>query len=540
MKVFQIFKPYFIKYKWRIIIFIVLSLVVSISKLFIPYMSGKFIDQLIVNPTTDTIFAFSKIYLLIAIFQISFSYIIAVMNVKLNTEIAFSLNKNIISHLQKLPLTFLDSQNIAYLNQRVNTDSNNIVTFWLSLLTGILINSISLIISIYIILKTNIWMTLFIILLMIIYYLLYKFSKIIIQKIILEQKEANDRYISALQEQLSKVKLIKINNLFAFFLKRLDRSFQKLLKINIRNQKISYIFTSSDTLITISFQMILFIFGGLMIVEGKLTIGTFSILSSYFSTIVNSIKYFITIAGNYLDTLVASNRIMELLEMTPETNGKIILNNIEKIKLENVSFTYLIKNIINNFSYEFKKGNIYALSGDNGKGKTTLLNLILGLYIDDFEGKILYDDYDIKDVNIYETRNNIAYSSQEDIIINDSILTNILFDQDFESKRDDLKNLFTCFLFKSFYKKEKKELNNIIINEQGSNYSGGEIKKLMLIRTFIKNSSVIILDEPSNSLDVESKKMLIKILNDIKQNSIIIIVTHDCEIKKIADYIIEL
>lgn len=540
MRVFQLFKPYFVKYKWRIVLFIMISLITSISKLFIPYLSGKFIDQLITNPTKETIFTFSKIYFFIAIFQIIFSYIITIMSVKLNTEMSFSLNKNLISHLQKIPSISLESQNTTYLNQRVNVDSNNLINFWLSFLTGVLINLISLIFSIYIILKTNFWMTVCIIILIIAYYLLYRFSKIILQKIILEQKEANDMYISSLHEQLSKIKLIKVNNLFCFFLNRLKKSFNKLLKIKIRNQKISFIFTSSDTLITVVFQIILFVFGGLMIIDGKLTIGTFSILSSYFSTIINSIKYFISTAGNYLDTLVTANRIDEILNMSTETNGKIIIDDIVKIKLDHISFNYLTKKIINNFSYEFEKGNIYILSGDNGRGKTTLVNLIIGLYVDNFDGKIQYNDCDIKKIDLYNTRNNISYTPQEDIVINDSIISNIMFDQNTNLKLEELKKLFSRFSFERFNNVKIDELWNTMINEHGSNYSGGEIKKLMLIRTFIKNSSVIILDEPSNSLDSESKKTLIKLIEEKKDDSIIIIVTHDQDLKKIADHIIEL
>lgn len=540
MKIFYLFKPYFIEYKWKIVVYVLISLIASTFTLFMPYISGKFIDQLILNPTRETIYYFSLIYLIIVVLQIVLSYIISIIGVKLNTEISFSLNEAIISHLQKIPLIILDGQDIAYLNQRVNADSNSLISFCLSLLTGALINLISLIFSVYIILKTNIWMTAGILMLVIIYYLLYRFSKNILQKIILEQKEASDRYMSSLYEQLSKVKLIKINNLFFFFYKRLNKSFNELLKIKIKNQKISFIFNSSDTLISFFFQIILFIFGGLMIIEGKLTIGTFSILSSYFTTIVNSIKYFISIAGKYLDTTVAANRIDEILGMNIESNSELVVNDIKKIKLEDVSFSYLTKNIINNFSYEFEKGNIYVISGDNGKGKSTLINLIMGLYIDNYKGTIKYNDDDIKKIDLYKTRTSISYTSQEDIVLNDSIISNILFDQSIELRSKELETLFSKFSFKSYNGTEFDILSNTIINEKGSNYSGGEIKKLMLMRAFIKKCSVIILDEPSNSLDFESKNALKEILYNMKRNCIIIMVTHDLELKKMADYIIEL
>ena len=125
-------------------------------------------------------------------------------------------------------------------------------------------------------------------------------------------------------------------------------------------------------------------------------------------------------------------------------------------------------------------------------------------------------------------------------VINDSIISNIMFDQNTNLKLEELKKLFSRFSFERFNNVKIDELWNTMINEHGSNYSGGEIKKLMLIRTFIKNSSVIILDEPSNSLDSESKKTLIKLIEEKKDDSIIIIVTHDQDLKKIADHIIEL
>ena len=180
------------------------------------------------------------------------------------------------------------------------------------------------------------------------------------------------------------------------------------------------------------------------------------------------------------------------------------------------------------------------MSGDNGRGKTTLVNLIIGLYVDNFDGKIQYNDCDIKKIDLYNTRNNISYTPQEDIVINDSIISNIMFDQNTNLKLEELKKLFSRFSFERFNNVKIDELWNTMINEHGSNYSGGEIKKLMLIRTFIKNSSVIILDEPSNSLDSESKKTLIKLIEEKKDDSIIIIVTHDQDLKKIADHIIEL
>ncbi|MFR2767521.1 MAG: ATP-binding cassette domain-containing protein [Thomasclavelia sp.] len=143
-------------------------------------------------------------------------------------------------------------------------------------------------------------------------------------------------------------------------------------------------------------------------------------------------------------------------------------------------------------------------------------------------------------MDLYNTRNNISYTPQEDIVINDSIISNIMFDQNTNLKLEELKKLFSRFSFERFNNVKIDELWNTMINEHGSNYSGGEIKKLMLIRTFIKNSSVIILDEPSNSLDSESKKTLIKLIEEKKDDSIIIIVTHDQDLKKIADHIIEL
>lgn len=539
MKVFSLFKPFLKKYKKRFFIFICLSLLVTFLKLYIPLLSGSFIDQLINKPTKNIIIEFTILYICIAIIQIIISYITSLLNVKLQTSISYLLNKTILEHLQKTPILFLEKQNIAYLNQRINADCTNVVSFCLSILVGVFVNLSTLIISFIVIIRVDIWMTLLIICLIISYIFLYKFTKNTLKKIIYELKENSAKYFSTLQEQLSQIRFIKIFNFFDFFKNKLSKDYDNLLKSCLKNQKFSFIFQSSDLIITIIAQVILFVFGGIKIIEGELTIGLFSVLSSYFTSIVSAIKYFISLGNQYIETCVASDRLHEILGIKKESFGEYIVNEIEKIKLDNISFSYNDRNILNDFSYTFEKGKIYCINGENGKGKSTLINLILGMY-ENYNGSIYYNQLNIKNLNLYLTRICFSVVAQNDLSLNDSILTNIVLDNKTDKENEDLLNYIKLFCIDSLKELSYEDLKNVYINEKNTNFSGGEIKKIMLIRGLMRNNSVLILDEPTNSLDFKSKEMLKKLILDIKENHIIIIVTHDESLKLISDEIIEL
>jgi len=283
------------------------------------------------------------------------------------------------------------------------------------------------------------------------------------------------------------------------------------------------------------------------VMEGNFTIGMFTIFTSYFSMMLGSSRYFFSLGALYQNTMVAYDRISEILQYDRESQGNVIISDINRIDLRNVEFSYSIhpdskypaKRIINCLNASFTKGNIYAITGANGAGKSTLISLMLGMYIDEYTGSIAYDSVDIREIDMIATRKNlICFAEQEPQLINDTVRYNLFFPDEVES---DISNIFlkhTSTLNMQDFLAEQGI--DYIINEKNTNTSGGEKQKISILKVLCKNPPVMLFDEPSSALDASTIEKFMNYLNQIKKDKIIIIITHDETVKRWCDTVIKL
>lgn len=199
----------------------------------------------------------------------------------------------------------------------------------------------------------------------------------------------------------------------------------------------------------------------------------------------------------------------------------------------------MVKKIYDCFTTKLKKGNVYIILGENGAGKSTLVDIIMGLHTDNLAGNIKINGFNINELDMkYLRKNNIALAEQEPFLFEESILNNIILDNDNYDKNK-LEELLNYFNLSAVINKLPNGINSILY-ENTINLSGGEKQKLSLIRTFLKNTDLIILDEPTNALDVFTKEKLVKYLDSLKKDRIIVIITHDRELFDIGDEVIEI
>ena len=213
--------------------------------------------------------------------------------------------------------------------------------------------------------------------------------------------------------------------------------------------------------------------------------------------------------------------------------------NFSEIEFQNVSFNYNDKeNILKNFNCLIKKNQIIGVSGKSGSGKTTFLNLFLGL-IKPTSGEILINSKLSSSIN-NSFYSKISYMPQNIFLFNDSIKTNITF-------KDDINELETSNLIKSIEKVElkdflQKKLGGIdaVISDTGLNLSGGQKQRLALARSIYHNKEIIVLDESTSALDKFTIKKITDLLMKLKKEKTIIISSHNSEVLKICDNIIKL
>lgn len=524
----------FIKYSFSIlkrdyaclIYLTTLCTLTSILNLFLPLIAGNFINKLISNPRMGIITQYCLVILILNLISYFLAYMIMRLNISIQINSTFNLNKNILQKIQRVSLLYLQNKDIAYMNQRINNDVNTMVIFVINVIKDVLVNMISLLFSISFLFRIS--ELIFFVFFIVLYILLYKTLKkrlLLLKKLVLERQS---EYFSKLQEMLTYVKFTKIYNYTDFLIKPLTKKNDELKKTLLENQKYTYILTVSEQIIVMIFQICLYIIGGVQVINGKLSVGMFTIMSTYLGNVITSFKYFSTLYQQYLSAYVSYQRIIEFENLKDDNCGNMNIEDVEEIFLDNFSYTYNTQNkIIDNINYKFKVNEIYFISGKNGSGKTTLVNSILGLY-SEYDGNILVDGYSIKNINMYSFREKfVSFIDQHGLLINSSIYENISLNQNISIKTIET-YLLDFGLIKAY--DEANEYLSKNINELSSNLSGGECQKICLIREFLRNKKVMIFDEPTSYLDVYSKNVFIKYVRNLKENHIVIIISHDEEL----------
>jgi len=513
----------------RIGLFFLLSMLYAGITSLIPLISGEFIDGLVNEPTIDLIINFSITILILGLVNIVSSYVLNMYKVKMQVDFGTSFNFRIIKHIQDLDLSFMLQKNPVYISQRINADSNVIVGFILNNISQTTISSLQFLIVLVYIFWTNPLIGSIILLLDVVYVIFYFLVKKKIEQYKYELKDSTAVYSTSLQSQLTKLKFMKASSLNDMFHNNLMSSIKKLRVNVVKNQKLTFWIQSGEMIIFMVVQVTLFCIGGIEIINNRMTVGEFTVLLSYTSILLSATKYFATLSNVYLDAKVSMERIDEFLKIQPFKKGVERVDNIETIDIQNMTFAFN-EPLIENFSYIFEQNNIYCIKGDNGSGKTTIMDLVDGFYYSLANGfiyinKIELSDLDIKKYRLY----NIAYHLQQSDIIEGEFLEAITYDCE-SYNQSFMEYMIKGFGLEHFYAE----------NVKAETLSGGEKQKISLIRTILRDTQIILLDEPEVGLDKSSKDFLSTLLNEIKEKKIIIMVTHNDNLLGSVDKIIHL
>jgi len=266
----------------------------------------------------------------------------------------------------------------------------------------------------------------------------------------------------------------------------------------------------------------------------------FTVFSAYFGMMLGTLRYFFGLGKKYQDILVSHKRIIEILNIPKEMFGNVVIDNVYSININRLNFTYGDKWVFRDLNLEFIKGNMYAIVGKNGTGKSTFINLLTGLYINECTDMITYNNMVLCGIDVVQLKNKcISVAEQESFLLNDTVYYNLFLKEDAFINNDILNNLLDILNMKEFINSLPAGMDTVI-NDSNSNLSGGERHKLTILRVLLKNSEVMIFDEPTSALDEKSTVQFIEYLDTIKSEKIIIIVTHDLKIRNKCQVIYDL
>lgn len=535
---FKFIKKYCIEKKMIILYILLLGVIIisAISSLFRPKCQAILIDSL----SKANNISINRKILIIFLFLVFVSYIgknlIEYFTQCISELIASNLKCSIVEKLYRIDNEYYLENNYSDIQVKIDKDIETIKKFGVSNLIMIFSDTILLIFVIPFMIKIDVKVTLInISFLLLIPVIINYYGKLIEESSSLVLKCYSD-LISIFEDIFCNWKNSRLNNCVNYTINKAISSTSKYQKeILNRNKLILF-----DGALTFCCQFIgiifIWIMGASKITNGLMSVGTMLALMNYQAMLTSPILHISDFFNDYYIAKESLKNLNQFMEYQNEKNLNYRIENIENIEFKNVTFEYK-KNIkiFENLNFNLNKGFIYALEGKSGQGKTTIANLICG-FLDKYDGKILVNNINLNNINKNKYREKISYVMQFPVFYNDSIMNNLLLVN--EDKNKILTTAKKLNIYQEIIKKDKEW--NTIIKKDNSNFSGGQIKRLDILRNTIKKFDLLILDEPTVGLDEINKEKVLRYIYNISKDKIIIIITHDDSEKSIADYMIKI
>jgi ATP-binding cassette subfamily B protein len=550
MKELQHLNKYFKKYKTKLLIGIIITIVSKLFTVFVPSLIGEtidIIDEYLKTETKDL--ANFKSALLVNISLIIgtaiatgvFTFFMRQTIINISRYIEFDLKNEIYQQYQNLSLNFYKKNRTGDLMNRITEDVSK-VRMYSGPAIMYSINTLMLFVVVLVFMyQSSPSLTLYTVIpLPILSVFIYKISKEINKRSTVVQE-----YLSKLstftQETFSGVSVIKAYGIetktIADFNQLSKENKDKQLKlVKIR----AFFFPMMLLLIGISNIIVIYI-GGTQYMNGEITLGTITEFIIYVNLLTWPVATVGWVTSIVQEAEASQKRINEFLKIDPEIkNTKKENTPIQgDIEFKNVTFTYDDTNItaLKNISFKVKKGDTLAIIGKTGSGKSTLLDLVSRLY-DTNSGEVLVDQTNIKNLNLKDLRTSIGYVPQDAFLFSDTIKNNIKFGNENATEDQVIDAAKNAYVHKNIVKFNKKY--ETILGERGITLSGGQKQRVSIARAIIKNPNILLFDDCLSAVDTETEEKILSNLKQLTQQTTTLIVSHRISSAKNADQIIVL
>lgn len=517
------------------------SIILTILGIASSFFNKILMDEILPYQLKNELKVFVIGFLILGITQTILSFIRQHMLLYLSQKIDIPLLLGYFKHVFKLPMKFFTTRKVGDILTRfsdASTIKDVLSSISLSLIIDIMLASVSAVI-LYV--MNN---TLFIVILAITIIsaiLIYAFKRPF-KKINLKQMEAEARLNSHIIESLKGVETIKVLAAEDKSLEKLEKEYIRNLRIAFKEGVLSNIQGTLSSLVNTVGNLVLMYIGTLMVINGKITLGSlmaFTSLSSYF---MDPIGRLIGLQLQIQEASISLKRISEIYEVEREQidNDKIQIKQVEgDISIENVTFSYGSRRpVLNDVTIKIPKGKKVALVGESGSGKTTVSKLLLKYYTPE-EGKINISGYDIEELDVYSLRKSIAYVPQNIELFSGTIKDNILLGKS-NITYDDIKEACENANCNSFINNMPGKYDTYL-DEACGGLSGGEKQRIALSRALVKKSKFMILDEATSNLDFISEAKIYDTLYKKGRDTTMLVIAHrlstirNCDIIYVMD-----
>ncbi len=453
--------------------------------------------------------------------------------------VTYDLRRAIYAHMQRLSLAFHDQNRTGDLISRVTSDVNDIQSFIASGLLSSVINVLTLVGMVGVMFWLNWRFTLIALSVApILFVVVFTYTRRI-KKAARKVRKKQSMVFSVIEEVLSSMRVVKAFARERYEQERLEEASMEEVESSLRARSLKAKLTPFvDVIVSVGTCLVLY-FGAKMTLSGALSVGSMVLFIQYLSKMYKPMQELSKMTDTYSKAAVGYERIQEILQTDNEVSdlpgAKAIKKLKGKIEFEHVSFGYTPEQqIIKDMSFCIEPGQVAALVGPTGTGKTTIVSLVPRFY-DPNEGVVKIDDIDVKLIKQQALRKQISYVLQESVLFHGPLWQNIAYGKP-EASREEISRAAEQANAMEFIEKLPQGLDTIV-GERGMTLSGGQRQRIAIARAIIRNTPILMLDEPTSGLDAASEKLVFEALDRLMEGKTTIVIAHRLSTIRRADVI---
>ncbi|EAE4613446.1 ABC transporter ATP-binding protein [Listeria monocytogenes] len=529
------------KYRLLMIGVFILIFIASGISIIYPLLGGKVIDDVVYQNKTNLLIPLLLIMIISTIIRTICRYTYQIMCERIGQNSLFRIREDLYKKLQSLDFDFFNNTRVGDIMARMTGDTDAIRHFvsWVSynILENVFLFSFAIIIMATIDWKLTLAL---VIVTPLIAVLTMKMSSKA-QPVFYEIRESFSRLNSMVEENISGNRVVKAFAREDFEMKKFHEHNEDFKKRNLDSADVSRTYLPVLDSLAGMLVVITLIFGGYLVIKGQMTLGDLVAFNGFLwmlngpmrmsGWLINDVQRFIASSFKIQDMMVTDAKIpIHAEKPAPSLQGHVEFKNVS-FHFEDDPNTDVLKNI----SLKASPGQTIAILGETGAGKSTLVNLICRFY-DPTSGEILIDGVDARKWHVRELRNHIATVMQDIFLFSDMIEGNIAFGAP-DATMEDVRRMARIADADHFIE-TMPESYDTIVGERGVGLSGGQKQRISLARALLKNPSILILDDTTSAVDMETEVKIQGELKKITENTTTFIIAHRISSVKEADEIL--
>ncbi len=525
--------------KFRLLLAMVCMLVIAVASSATAFLVKPVLDDIFFNKDTTMLKIIPLVVVLIYLLRGLGMYGQDYLMNYVGENVIKDLRNDLYNRIQDLPIAFFHKEQTGVLMSRITNDVNIIKAMVSTAVTGSLKDSFTILGLTFVIFYRDWKMALFaFVVLPIAFFPVVEFGRRV-RRISTGCQEAMADLNSFLHETLAGNKIVKAFGMESYEKKRFFNKTLDLFKLEMKAVIARSL--SSPIMEFLGGLGIAFIiwYGGYKVITGSSTAGTFFSFMAAVLMLYDPVKKLSGLNNAVQQGLAAADRVFDIMEMESDIKERkdpvTIKRGPHRVTFENVFFKYDDVMVLKNINLDVKDGEVLALVGMSGGGKTSLVNLIPRFY-DVARGAIRIDGIDIRDVSISSLRDQMGIVTQEPILFNDSILNNIAYGNRNATDKEIIKAAEAAYAYDFIQNFPNKFDTNI--GELGGRLSGGEKQRICIARALLKDAPILILDEATSSLDAEAEMLVQKALENLMKGRTTFVIAHRLSTIDYADRIV--